>query len=80
MHLCQVARESDLPEYYRMLANAKQGERRRCLEAALKEAAELLGYDIMFPVSLALSQKINECHWYSPTRPATLLLEPTSLP
>jgi hypothetical protein len=38
------------------------------LDAALKQAAELLGYyDLVFPVSLALAQKVNECHWYSHT-------------
>jgi hypothetical protein len=64
MRLCQVAQESDLPEYYRMLANTKRGERRHCLEALLEQAAELLGYDLVFPVSPALAQKVNECHWY----------------
>jgi hypothetical protein len=68
MRLCQIARESDLPEYYRKLANTKRGERRHCLEAALEQAAELLGYyDLVFPVSPALAQKVNECHWYSHT-------------
>jgi hypothetical protein len=50
-----------------MLANTKLGDRRRCLEGALKEAAKRLGYDIMFPVSLALAQKVNGCLWYSCT-------------
>jgi hypothetical protein len=67
MRLCQVACEPDLPEYYRMLANTKLGDHRRCLEGALKEAAKRLGYDIMFPVSLALAQKVNGCLWYSCT-------------
>jgi hypothetical protein len=37
------------------------------LEATLEKAAELLGYNIMFPVLPALAQKVNECHWYSHT-------------
>jgi hypothetical protein len=65
MRFCQVAQESDLPEYYRLLANTKRGKHPHCLEASLKEAAELLAYDIAFQVLPALALRVNECHWYS---------------
>jgi hypothetical protein len=79
MCLCQVSCESDLPEYCKMLANSKQGDCRRCLEATLEKSAELLGYDIMFRVSPALAQKVNKRHWHSHAM-SKLRLELTSSP
>jgi hypothetical protein len=63
MRWCQAQTEDQLPQIYTDLAQAKKGNRRITIQAAVTNAMETLGYDQDFPITTKITSRVVDLEW-----------------
>jgi hypothetical protein len=63
MRWCQAQTEDQLPQIYTDLAQAKKGNRRITIQAAVTNAMETLGYDQDFPITTKIASRVVDLEW-----------------
>jgi hypothetical protein len=63
MRWCQANNQSQLPQIYTDLAQAKKGNRRITIQAAVSNAMENLGYGQDFPITTKVAARVVDLEW-----------------